>query len=353
MPFFNNKRKDFSIQPPKLQVNSIPFFVTDSANIDFTFANNNLTGDLTLTGVTAGTYGSNTQVPVLQIDQWGRITGVTLQTISTSGLALEVNGTPNGDQTLLNLVAGTNMTITDDGFGNITFDATGGGGTYTVDNGLTENPANNFQLGGTLVQNTTITHGIYNLLLTGTGTNVLRVISTTGQSVYAQTTSGYAVLGNATTSGYGGVFRSASGIALATQTDSAVLNAVVESLRVSRLTTGGSPVNGVGVSIGFHLEDDLNNSSIWESNFIKSLWTDVTHASRTSQFEIEGVNIGVTSRLLALTGPGQLILDKYGINTFAGTPAYALGVDATGNVVEFTASPTTGDSISPFLLMGG
>jgi hypothetical protein len=44
------------------------------------------------------------------------------------GITLETNGTPNGDQTLLNLVEGTNMTITDDGFGNITFDATGGGG---------------------------------------------------------------------------------------------------------------------------------------------------------------------------------------------------------------------------------
>jgi hypothetical protein len=132
MPFFNNKRKDFSIQPPKLQVNSIPFFVTDSANIDFTFANNNLTGDLTLTGVTAGTYGDVINVPQVTVDQWGRITNITLVPISTSGLALEVNGTPNGDQTLLNLVAGTNMIITDDGFGNITFDATGGGGSGTV-----------------------------------------------------------------------------------------------------------------------------------------------------------------------------------------------------------------------------
>ena len=132
MPFFNNKRKDFSIQPPKLQVNSIPFFVTDSANIDFTFANNNLTGDLTLTGVTAGTYGDVINVPQVTVDQWGRITNITLVPISTSGLALETNGIPNGDQTLLNLVAGTNMTITDDGFGNITFDATGGGGSGTV-----------------------------------------------------------------------------------------------------------------------------------------------------------------------------------------------------------------------------
>ena len=136
MPFFGNKRKDFSIQPPTQQVNSTPFFVTDSANIDFTLNNLNLSANLTLTGVISGTYGSSTQVPVLQIDQWGRVTGVTLQTISTSGITLETNGTPNGDQTLLNLVAGTNMTITDDGLGNITFDATGGSGTVTqVDTG--------------------------------------------------------------------------------------------------------------------------------------------------------------------------------------------------------------------------
>jgi hypothetical protein len=128
MPFFGNKRRDFSIQPPRQQVDSTPFFVTDSANIDFTLDNLNLTADLTFTGVTAGTYGDATNIPVLQIDQWGRVTGVTLIPISPSGLALEVNGTPNGDQTLLNLVAGTNMTITDDGLGNITFDATGGGG---------------------------------------------------------------------------------------------------------------------------------------------------------------------------------------------------------------------------------
>ena len=45
-----------------------------------------------------------------------------------TGLDLEVNGTPNGDQTLLNLVAGTNITLTDDGIGSVTIDASGGGG---------------------------------------------------------------------------------------------------------------------------------------------------------------------------------------------------------------------------------
>lgn len=41
--------------------------------------------------------------------------------------------------------------------GKIKFPTGGGpGGTYTVNNGLTESPANNFQLGGLLIQDTTI-----------------------------------------------------------------------------------------------------------------------------------------------------------------------------------------------------
>lgn len=43
-------------------------------------------------------------------------------------ITLETNGVLNGDQTLLNLVEGTNMTITDDGLGNITFASSGAGG---------------------------------------------------------------------------------------------------------------------------------------------------------------------------------------------------------------------------------
>jgi hypothetical protein len=43
-------------------------------------------------------------------------------------VTLQVGGIDNIDQSLLNLVAGTNMTITDNGDGSVTFDSTGGGG---------------------------------------------------------------------------------------------------------------------------------------------------------------------------------------------------------------------------------
>lgn len=48
-----------------------------------------------------------------------------------SSITLETNGTPNGSQTLLNLISGTDIGIADDGSGNITFSFTGtsGGGT--------------------------------------------------------------------------------------------------------------------------------------------------------------------------------------------------------------------------------
>jgi hypothetical protein len=49
-------------------------------------------------------------------------------TPSASGLSLQTNGTPNGSQSILNLVAGTNVTLTDNGSGNVTISAAGGGG---------------------------------------------------------------------------------------------------------------------------------------------------------------------------------------------------------------------------------
>ncbi len=51
--------------------------------------------------------------------------------VATS-LKLETNSTPNGSQSLLNLVAGSNITLTDDGLGDITIASTGSGGVTSV-----------------------------------------------------------------------------------------------------------------------------------------------------------------------------------------------------------------------------
>ncbi len=50
-----------------------------------------------------------------------------VKTVGT-GLTLETNGTLNGSQTLLNLVAGTNITLSDNGSGSITIASSGGSG---------------------------------------------------------------------------------------------------------------------------------------------------------------------------------------------------------------------------------
>lgn len=60
------------------------------------------------------------------------MSGNTLNATGGGGsLTLQTNGTPNGDQTLLNLKNGTGVTITDDGLGGVTIAASGGAGDMT------------------------------------------------------------------------------------------------------------------------------------------------------------------------------------------------------------------------------
>jgi hypothetical protein len=337
MPFFSNKRKDFSIQPPKQEVSSIPFFVTDSSNIDFTFLNNNLTADLTLTGVVAGTYGDASNIPVLQIDQWGRITGVTLVPVS------------------------------------------GGGGTYTVNNGLTENPANNFQLGGTLIQDTVINNvGFYSLftgaLSSGTSTGILRAENSgsspsfrannsgTGNAIRATSNSGIAAFIQSASSIAGyffsttarGIYSESYGSYGGTISRLDVSQTgVLGVLEVFRGSTGGAGLNNIGGSIDFKLAASNGGAILNNASRLISILTDTNLLSLTSRFSINNINNLVNEEQFYILGSGQIGFNKYGVGTFVATPAYALGVDASGNVVQFTASPTTGDSISPFLLMGG
>jgi len=340
MTLFNNRRRDFSQQSPRTPVIPGVLSVIDTASIDLTFnaSTQTLQADLT-TILTGGTFGSSTQIPVLTVNPQGRITSISQVPVAGGGgsVLLQTNGTPNPTQTLLNLVAGTNMTITDDGLGNITFDATGGGATYTVDNGLTESPANNFQLGGTLVQDTLINTSIYEMVFSsirpyGSATSEFYNLDQ-GQAIYAESIDDVAIVGYSNQDS-GGYFSSDEGTPISGAIlDSPDNNSVLPLIGLNRKTVG-SATNGIGGSIQFRIETSTN--TLRNSLDIKNYWTNVIDANRTSAFELWLANGGTNARKLLLAGSGQLTLDNYTGSTFDASPTKSLGVDASGNVITFT-----------------
>jgi len=99
--------------------------------------------------------------------------------------------------------------------------------------------------------------------------------------------------------------------------------------------SSGTAANEIGGSIQYHTQ---TTSSFQDriSNTLISKWTNATDASRTSQFEVWGVNNGsAIARKLALAGNGQLTLDGYSGGAFQITDTTVnkpLTVDASGNV---------------------
>jgi hypothetical protein len=272
-------------------------------------------------------------------------------------ISLETNGIPNGDQTLLNIVQGANMLITDDGFGNITFDATGGGGTYTVNNGLTENPVGNFQLGSTTSGGAPLLHDTYidtvvnhTLYLEGQKTNNNDYILAVSNSV----SGGAGIL--ATTVGSGNAIRATSGSSSAISANSSGAPAITASTGGANAaglffntdsgtnnisqgiklwhTTSGVPAPGFGISLDYFGET-ISNSDLKLGRLIYQ-WTDPITISRTSKFQLETVNLNAAAIKLEVDGPGQLTLNEYTTGTsfasVSGTSVGVLNVDSAGKV---------------------
>jgi hypothetical protein len=238
----------------------------------------------------------------------------------------------------------------------------------TADNGLTANTSSNVRLGGTLLQNTTIDATTsYQLTVTGTiGTRVLNVTntgsgsaifgtassgglgvagySTGGTGVYGQTTDAHGVYGAATTTGNGlfgsaqsglGVWgNSVTGTPIYGKLDASTTNDILTVADFHRNTSGVAAA-GMAGAIDFSITTASGAKQVM--NKLVSKLTDATNATRTSQFEIWGVNSATSARKLAISGAGKLTLDTYGSGTHTGTATYSLGVDASGNVIETSA----------------
>jgi hypothetical protein len=226
--------------------------------------------------------------------------------------------------------------------------------TITADNGLTKT-GNNIQLGGTLLNTTTINGGIYTLSLSSSTTfpnNALSVTNSgTGAAILGTATGSATAVGGIAASGIGvsggttngtGIKAYSSGgvgIPLSVSNSNASTNTILTMITLQR-ESSGVVANGIGQQILFNTETDVN---IWSSNTIISKWSDATESTRTSQFEIRGVNSAVESTIFTLKGTGQLQLNKYVSSAFLGTATEQLGVDASGNVITIalpTPSPT-------------
>lgn len=192
----------------------------------------------------------------------------------------------------------------------------------TAANGITRN-SNTFELGGTLNQNTTInTTSAYSLNVNGNNTGIttgnlyLYNSGTTGTALFAETNGGYAGRFHAITSG--------------------AASTSIPVLSIGR--GGGSVSNGIGTILEFKNQTTVNgfNSANTISNQLISKWTDATDATRTSQFEIWGVNSTISARKMAIFGTGQITVDGYTGSNFQtiDTSFNTLVVDGSGNIYK-------------------
>jgi hypothetical protein len=232
---------------------------------------------------------------------------------------------------------------------------TGGGGTYTVDNGLIANPTStNFQLGGqtlgtgNLIRDTYITNDGYEFRIDQTGSSTYGLYlnhSGTGLNSGAglrADAGGIAVRANSRESyAYEGIsgldytaFLIRGNQVPPLSADSSVLGV----LRLDR-TTPGNAFGGIGCSIDFWIEPRSSTQTVLNTS-LAAIWENPGPAvlSRLSRFDIYGYSNGGQLLNTSIRGDGKFVLHQYGQTpaNFPGTPIWALGVDALGNVIEFT-----------------
>lgn len=240
----------------------------------------------------------------------------------------------------------------------------------TADNGLTANTSTNVQLGGTLLQNTSINAtSSYTLTITGSQTGspivgVLNVNNTAGSGanagIYATSTNwaairaeggrdgivgitsgaGGGVTGQATNGGSGVVASSTNGLALNAQIDFTSNNDVQIIGRLTRLVTASAAgSDGIGGSLDFNIANSTGTGGV--ANRIISKLTTASSATATSQLIFQGVLSASMVDVLTLAGDGSIKLRSItaaaasAITAADGMIVYVSDTDATFTSVGF------------------
>jgi sulfur carrier protein ThiS len=110
---------------------------------------------------------------------------------------------------------------------------------------------------------------------------------------------------------------------------------VGQNLVLQTSVDGGSGANGIGSSIEFQAETTAG--AVNRTAVIRSRWTDA--AAQDSDFQIAITEGGLLDIGLTVNADKSVTLNGYNSTTFEDpAPAYLLGVDASGNVVQTTSS---------------
>jgi len=241
--------------------------------------------------------------------------------------------------------------------------------TVTANNGLTKT-VNNIQLGGPLVQNTTLTNSTFALNINSTTVPAL-TLDKTGTSgatlvVNNTVTSSSAILANSNISGFGtpvvqvtstnttGSGTQALGLISNFNSEqiSVPLSTIPTLLIQPTSTTAAGTANACGIRVenkgntlatsGVSIEfanTAVSTGAVLTNRLISKTVINSTPLLTTSQFIIQGKPTGTLNPTdqLTLKSTSQLQLNKYGIGTFTGTPTYNLSTTGTGDIIETTA----------------
>lgn len=214
-----------------------------------------------------------------------------LDTILTAGFGLRMQGT-SGTSLIINNTAGTGLNITAVAGINVTAGA--GAGVVASSTGTTA-------ISGTAVSSAAIQ---------GTSTNSF--------GVNAISTNGYAIHGITSTA-------TTTFATMNLERSTAVTNTVLPVIQILRATSGTAS-NGIGTSMEFQTE--VSDGQTFNSNTLVSKWTDATVGTRTSQFDITGINSAAVETY-ANFQTGSIVIVGNGADTLA-TNAYARSLSGGG-----------------------